>query len=215
MLYSIVLLLACSVLRVGASERSISATSTVELNLPSTTKLHLLNADAPEKSIRILRPANMNENDEIKTLRTETSPEGSSEHSSSMHIEACDTEDLTWGGGNVMKGTINLYNIYLGTSVNDFQGTTTPTILRRFAEGLDQSAYANILTSYYDGSGYMSNRYAYKGDVYLTKSISSFTVSDVLLYIEEAQLQKGWTNDLNGGIFYIYSYKFLLTLNFN
>jgi hypothetical protein len=57
--------------------------------------------------------------------------------------------NISYHGGPVMTGTTNIHYIWYG----NWSGNTATTILTDFANGIGGSAYFNINTTYYDGSG--------------------------------------------------------------
>lgn len=67
----------------------------------------------------------------------------------------CGTDDLQMhGGGTMNTGPINLYGIWVGTSVLDYApNSSRRNLMGLFMEGLGTSDYFSIITSYTDASG--------------------------------------------------------------
>lgn len=65
---------------------------------------------------------------------------------------------ISYHGGPVMLGTVNVYYIWYG----NWSGNTATTILTDFANGVGGSPYYNINTTYYNGAGtHVSNAVHY------------------------------------------------------
>jgi hypothetical protein len=73
------------------------------------------------------------------------------------------TNGINYNGGPVMLGNVNMYYIWYG----NWSGNTATTILTDFANGIGNSLYYAINTTYYSGSGstknFISNAVTYMG----------------------------------------------------
>jgi hypothetical protein len=70
------------------------------------------------------------------------------------------TNGISYHGGPVMLGTVNVYYIWYG----NWSGNSATTILTDFAQNLGGSSWWNINTSYYDGTNtHVSNSVHYAG----------------------------------------------------
>ena len=117
-------------------------------------------------------------------------------------LKDCDQGKLTYHGGNLMKGKVNLYNIYIGQHAADYStGTTTPKIIESFSKGFNRSSYANILSDYYF-NGMQTPTFTYMGDSYVGLSADlheqSFSDDSISLAVDFAIRQKNWAYDPNG-----------------
>ena len=62
-------------------------------------------------------------------------------------------QDISYHGGPVMTGTINLYNLYLGDFISTADLVSTTTILDYFAANIGNTAWFQILSSFYAITG--------------------------------------------------------------
>ena len=123
--------------------------------------------------------------------------------------------DTTYHGGDIMHSTVNLYNIYVGHSNNDYElpyfsseSTSTVGVIEKFARGLSKSTYANILTSYVDSKGDSgANTFNFKGNSFVTTSKTVVTDDDIIAFVAANMT----TPDPNG----IYSVFFRGDISYN
>lgn len=91
-------------------------------------------------------------------------------------LQACTATDkeLVINDGYILGTTnipIKLYQVFVATSSNitEFSASTTPSITRKFAEGISGSSYGNINTYYYDNAGIRhKNLFQFGGQAFVT-----------------------------------------------
>ena len=99
--------------------------------------------------------------------------------------------------GEVLTGIVDLYNIYIGYSDNDYKipyfsnnkASSTVGIVESFASGLSQTAYAKILATYNSATQF---RFAGNAFVNIFPNITSMTDTDVDKYALKAFTQLNW-----------------------
>jgi hypothetical protein len=110
---------------------------------------------------------------------------------------------ISYHGGSVLLGTVNLYYIWYG----NWSTNTAPDILTAFASNLGGSPYWNINTTYYNGSGtHLSNSVAFRGST--TDNYSrgtSLTDSSVAAIVSSAITSGRLPKDTNGVYFVLAS----------
>jgi hypothetical protein len=91
---------------------------------------------------------------------------------------------ISYHGGPIMLGTVNVYYIWYGA----WSGDSAMTILPAFASSIGGSPYFNINTTYYDGSNrHISNSVAYAGSTTDNYSRgSSLTDADIAAIVSSA-----------------------------
>src|SRR5262249_55816480 len=82
------------------------------------------------------------------------------DHFSNLVVTDIAPKGISYYGGPVMKGTVNLYYIWYGNWTN-----STTSILTSFAQSLGGSPYYDILTGYTDSGGQVSGALHYAGSV--------------------------------------------------
>jgi len=116
---------------------------------------------------------------------------------------AAPTNGISYHGGPVMLGTVNIYYIWYG----NWSGNTATTILTDFAKTLGGSPYYAINTTYYNGSGaHLSSSVAFKGST--TDSYSrgaSLTDASVAAIVSSAISHHKLPKDNNGVYFVLTS----------
>ena len=98
--------------------------------------------------------------------------------------------------GEVLTGIVDLYNIYIGYSDNDYKtpyknnkATSTAGIVELFASGLSQTAYAKIQETYKSATQY---RFVGNAFVNIPSNVTSMTDADVDRYAARGFAQAGW-----------------------
>lgn len=110
---------------------------------------------------------------------------------------------ISYHGGPIMTGTVNLYYIFYG----NWSGNTAPTILTDLANGFSGSPYWNINTTYTNSAGtHVSNSVAFKGSI--TDSYSqgtSLSDAQILSVVSSAITSGKLVSDTNGIYFVLTS----------
>ena len=129
------------------------------------------------------------------------------ESSSSVLSGPCSAANPTLHGPGYLTGTVNLYNIFIGYSDDDYKipyqinkATSTAGIIEAFASSFSNSDYAKILTTY----GGAATSYTFKGNVFYNvyRNITSFTDSSIDVVVNKAvQTNSGWTATDKNGIY--------------
>ena len=114
-------------------------------------------------------------------------------HKLRLELTACAVEDgPTNHGGPILTGNMDLYNIFIGYSDDDYKTpyyadkpTSTVGILEAFAKGVGGSGYANILKSYTRSGDVSASQFTFKGNVFINipSSIKSFTDASLDSYV--------------------------------
>lgn len=118
--------------------------------------------------------------------------------------------NLAYNGYNVMRGTVNLYHIFVGKSATDYTSTGSANnfvdILATFAQGYGGSGHANILSTFKDNYGTAATSFKFVGNAFhtLPSSQDSLTDSDISTIIQSATASKGWSFPDSNGIYSVF-----------
>ncbi|HEX9102724.1 MAG TPA: hypothetical protein VF997_10995, partial [Polyangia bacterium] len=110
---------------------------------------------------------------------------------------------ISYHGGPVMLGTVNIYYIWYGS----WAGNSATTILTNFISNLGGSAYEHINTTYYDGSnthvsGLLNYVSSYSTSAYLGTSLTDAQIQQV---VSDAIAGNHLPKDTNGLYFVLTS----------
>ncbi len=120
-------------------------------------------------------------------------PHGEHQRNGDVHKDAKPgggggTNGISYHGGPVMLGTVNVYYIWYG----GWNGNTATTILTNWIQSEGGSAYYGINTTYYDGNGnHVSNAIHYAGSTTDNYSLGTS--------LTDSQIQQVVANAINGG----------------
>jgi hypothetical protein len=108
--------------------------------------------------------------------------------------------DLTFHGGSVFKGIVNLYHVFIGSSSSDFQNTasnsgSTPQVLKLFSTGINGTAYADILLRYH-----ATNQFNFVDSGFYNTGTTGASLNDntIATYVNSVIQSKGWPYDTQG-----------------
>jgi hypothetical protein len=109
---------------------------------------------------------------------------------------------ISYHGGPLMLGTVNVYYIWYG----NWAGNSATTILTDFANNIGGSAYFNINTTYYDGSNtHVSNSVHYAGSTSDNSRGTSLTDAAIQAVVSDAITSGRLPKDTNGVYFVLTS----------